>query len=112
MTGASRTLALSAAFVAAIAGIVLALMADGSGIPLILLALAIVVGVVFEPRYRAGRHVPDADLIDWQRTGEKFLDPETEQALEVWLDPLTGARRYVPLGRHPRAIDDATPRRG
>ena len=111
MTGTSRALAFSAALVAGIAGLALALMADGAGIPLLLLAIAIVVGIVFEPRYRSGRTVPDAELIDWQRTGEKFVDSETGQTLEVWSDPLTGARRYAPLGRDPRAIED-TARRG
>jgi hypothetical protein len=112
MTGTSRALAFSAAFIAGIAGLALALMADGAGVPLLLLALAIVVGVVFEPRYRSGRVVPDAELVDWQPTGEKFVDPETGETLEVWSDPLTGARRYAPLGSHPQAIEGGARRFG
>jgi hypothetical protein len=111
MTGTSRALAFSAALVAGIAGLALALAADGAGFPLLLLALAIVVGVVFEPRYRSGRIVPDAELVDWQRTGEKFVDTETGRTLEVWTDPLTGARCYAPLGHDPRAIEHDAPAR-
>jgi len=112
MTGTSRALAFAAALVAGIAGLALALTADGAGIPLLLLALAIVVGVVFEPRYRSGRSVPDARIVEWQRTGEKFIDTETGRTLEVWCDPLTGARRYAPLGHDPRVIEDEARRRG
>lgn len=112
MTGTSRALAFSAALVAGIAGLALALTADGAGIPLLVLAVAIVVGVVFEPRYRNGRMVPDAEFVDWQRTGEKFVDTETGRTLEVWSDPLTGARRYAPLGHDPQAIADDPRRRG
>jgi hypothetical protein len=111
MTATTRTLALAAALAAAVAGIVLAAMAEGSGIPLMLLAAAIVVGLVFEPRYRAGRQLRDAALVDWRRSGERFDDPETGEALAVWLDPLTGARRYSTLGQD-LAIEDATTRGG
>jgi hypothetical protein len=30
-------------------------------------------------------------------TEERFLDPTTEVPLQVWVDPATGERRYVPL---------------
>jgi hypothetical protein len=30
-------------------------------------------------------------------TDERFLDPTTEVPLQVWVDPATGERRYVPL---------------
>jgi hypothetical protein len=36
---------------------------------------------------------------DWELTKEKFVDHETGQLLEVWIDPLTGERRYEPAGR-------------
>ncbi|HEX5828268.1 MAG TPA: hypothetical protein VFY23_12145 [Candidatus Limnocylindrales bacterium] len=31
-------------------------------------------------------------------TDERFLDPTTGVPLQVWVDPATGERRYVPLG--------------
>jgi hypothetical protein len=31
-------------------------------------------------------------------TEERFLDPTTEVAMRVWVDPATGERRYVPEG--------------
>jgi len=39
------------------------------------------------------RHHPDARF---QRTDERFVDPTTEVRLQVWIDPATGERRYVP----------------
>ena len=30
------------------------------------------------------------------------MDHETGQLLEVWIDPLTGERRYEPVGNDPR----------
>ena len=32
----------------------------------------------------------------WQRTDEVFVDPTTERRMRVWVDPVDGARRYVP----------------
>jgi hypothetical protein len=33
----------------------------------------------------------------WERTSERFIDDESGQLLEVWVDPLTGERRYEPV---------------
>ena len=30
-------------------------------------------------------------------TDERFVDPTTEVPMQVWVDPATGERRYVPL---------------
>lgn len=43
-------------------------------------------------RYRRKEHDHDSQ---WQRTGERFEDPETGQTLEVHFDPVSGERRYV-----------------
>jgi hypothetical protein len=99
---ASRALAFAAAAVSLVAGIALWSFAEGGGLPLLVLAAVIVIGIVFEPRYRRGRSLRDEHLVDWRRSGEKFVDPETGEPLEVWIDPLTGARRYSPLGGDPR----------
>jgi hypothetical protein len=37
---------------------------------------------------------------DWSFTGERFLDPGSEEMLEVWYCPRTGERVYV-RGRTP-----------
>jgi hypothetical protein len=39
-------------------------------------------------------HPPDPRF---RPTDERFLDPTTEVPLQVWVDPATGERRYVPL---------------
>ena len=38
---------------------------------------------------------PDARF---RPTDERFVDPTTGVAMQVWIDPSTGERRYVPLG--------------
>lgn len=57
----------------------------------------ILVGLVFENfRYRAlSRHAPGGAF---QATGERFIDPESGQLVEVHSDPATGARRYIAVG--------------
>ena len=32
---------------------------------------------------------------DWSLTGERFLDPQSGEMLEVWYCPRTGERAYV-----------------
>lgn len=61
-------------------------------------AALIVVGTLFEARYR-GRKL--ASRGQWQATGERELDTETGTVIEVWFDPVTGERRYVPAGHRP-----------
>ena len=57
----------------------------------------ILVGLLFENfRYRAlSRRAPGGAFA---ATGERFIDPESGQLVEVHSDPATGARRYVALG--------------
>ena len=31
----------------------------------------------------------------WEKTGERFVDPETGKLVTVWFHPATGERRYV-----------------
>lgn len=67
----------------------------GGGIGLLLLGVLVMAGIVLEPRYRrsAARSEPAA----WQPTGERFVDDETGELVEVWYDPESGRRDYRPV---------------
>ena len=54
----------------------------------------IIAGTVFE-RYRYKRIETKAPAGNWQRTTERFIDDETGLPVTVWLDPVTGERKYV-----------------
>ena len=49
-------------------------------------------------RYRRNEHTSSGQ---WQRTGERFEDPETGQTVEVQYDPVSGERRYLKGHDHP-----------
>jgi hypothetical protein len=69
----------------------------GGGIGLMVIGALVIVSLGLERRYGrpgAPTQVPDHA---WQRTSERFVDDETGQLLEVWIDPLTGERRYEPV---------------
>ena len=73
--------------------------------PVLLGAGVLALGVLAEHRrYRAGRREPVGP--DWRPTAERFLDPETGEPLAVWFNPVSGARRYLPMSfaieRHPQ----------
>ncbi len=57
-------------------------------------AAILLVGLLIERwRYKplAGR----APGPDWQRTDERFVDPETGKLVTVYFHPATGERRYI-----------------
>ena len=60
----------------------------------------IVLGTVFERRYRSSQVRPGAG---WQPTGERFEDPQTGQTVQVFYDPASGERRYVSESQPPRS---------
>ena len=97
MSPGARLAAMVVAGLALLGGLVLAVGPGGNGFPLLAVALVIVVGVVFERRYGGRGEELHDHLVDWQPTGERFVDPESDAVLEVWSDPLTGERRYEPL---------------
>jgi hypothetical protein len=51
-------------------------------------------GLVFE-RYRYKPIAGAAPERGWERTGERFVDPETGRPVEVQFNARTGERRYV-----------------
>jgi hypothetical protein len=60
---------------------------------LLLDAAIVLAALLFERRgYQPKPSNPDA----LRRTGERFHDPTSNQLLEVWEDPSTGAREYRP----------------
>lgn len=48
---------------------------------------------VWLERWRYRTHEA-ADSGDWQKTDERFIDPESGQAVQVFYNPRTGERRY------------------
>jgi hypothetical protein len=83
-------------------GVLLSAQADGGGIPLLIIGALILVSLLLEPRYGRPRAPTSVPPSAWQPTGERFIDDETGQPLAVWIDPLTGERRYEPLADDPR----------
>jgi hypothetical protein len=71
----------------------------GGGIGLMIAGALVMLSVVLERRYGRPGTMPRVEHSDWELTKEKFVDHETGQLLEVWMDPLTGERRYEPAGR-------------
>lgn len=99
MTPNGRIAALVVAGFAAAGGLFLHVAsARGGGFPLFLFAGLIVVGTLFDAGYLAKkRHQRGA----WQLTAEREVDHQSGQILEVWFDPVSGERRYLPTGERP-----------
>ena len=83
------------------AGVLLTMFAGGGGIGLMILGALLLVSLGLEARYGRPGAPTDVPHAAWERTGERFLDDETERVLEVWIDPLTGERRYEPAVADP-----------
>ncbi len=62
--------------------------------PPTLFSALVVVAVVFE-NWRYSRPAAGHPGPGWERTAERFIDPETGRMLTVWFNPATGERRYV-----------------
>lgn len=97
MSPGARTTALVVGGLMAGGGIALGVFADG-GWMLAGVGALVIASVLVERRYRGASGEASAN---WQRTGEREVDSETGEPIEVWFDPLTGKRRYLPLGFEP-----------
>ncbi|MXP28589.1 hypothetical protein GRI58_07110 [Porphyrobacter algicida] len=69
----------------------------GAGIGLLVIGALVILSLAFERRYGRPDAPSDVPANAWERTRECFVDDETGQLLEVWVDPLTGERRYEPV---------------
>ena len=104
MTANGRIAALVIAGLAAMGGVLMRVFnVDGSGIPLFVLAALVLLGTVFDAGYLARRRSARGA---WQLTAEREVDYQTGQILEVWYDPVSGGRRYLPTGERPDQYRD------
>jgi hypothetical protein len=72
-----------------------------SGIQLVVLgAVGLVIAFFEKLRYAAGRGATRDSRL--RPTDERFVDPTTGQRLQVWIDPASGERSYVPDGESPQ----------
>jgi hypothetical protein len=72
--------------------LVWALGGGAHGLGALILGVVLLLGILFERwRYRSK---PRADA-PWQKTGERFTDPQTGRVVEVFYDPQSGERRYL-----------------
>ena len=62
------------------------------GVQSLVTGIVVLVGTLFE-RWRYNNRAASADG-NWQATGERFVDPESGQEVEVLYDPDSGERRY------------------
>lgn len=87
-----RTALLIVALTACAIGLGAWLVGGQNTLPLAFWGGAIAIAVWVERwRYRS-RAMSDAS--DWQRTTERFIDPESGQLMQVLYNPRTGERRY------------------
>ncbi len=89
-----RTFLILAGFAASVVGGGLVVVGVRSpGVPLLIAGSVIALGTLFERwRYRGDQPRPGSP---WERTGERFEDPQTGRTVDVYFDPRSGQRRYV-----------------
>jgi hypothetical protein len=64
-----------------------------SGIGPLFFGVMLLVSLVYDRRHKQDTALPPGE--GWEFTGEKFIDPATGEAVEVWNNRLSGERRYV-----------------
>lgn len=83
------------------AGMVLLVSGTPAGMPMLIWGAVLLVALLIE-RWRY-RPASSTGAGAWQETEERFIDPESGQAMQVLFNPHTGERRYVPAP--PQAAD-------
>jgi hypothetical protein len=92
----ARGLALVIGLLMLIGGAVASVLLHGAGLGAMIVGGLIVLSLGIERRYGRPGAPTDVPLHHFEPTREKFIDHESGQLLEVWVDPLTGERRYEP----------------
>jgi hypothetical protein len=70
--------------------------ATGGGIGMMVFGALVIASLALERRYGRPGAPTQVPLHHFEPTREPFIDDESGQLLEVWVDPLTGERRYEP----------------
>ncbi|WP_296002896.1 hypothetical protein [Rugamonas sp.] len=88
-----RTALLMVAALMSVAGAACVLTGHAQAWPPTIWGVVLLLAVLFE-RWRY-RKQPSAQQGSWQITGERFIDPESGEPMEVHYNPASGERRYV-----------------
>jgi hypothetical protein len=91
-----RSALLAIASVLTIFGVFRMIAGDVGAWPMVIWGAVLVLAVVLE-RWRYQQR-DEAGVGEWQETEERFVDPETGRLIQVFYQPATGKRRYVPVG--------------
>ena len=102
MTRNARIIVFALGTLAVVGGTVMTMQTGGGGIGLLVIGALIIASLLLEGRYGRPGAPTNVPRHAWQRTNERFVDDETGQPFEVWIEPLTGERRYEPEGSDPR----------
>ena len=101
MSGTARTVILALGALCLFGGTLMLVGGNGGGFAPLVIGALLFIGIAFERRYGRPGQQPNDASIDWHRTGERFIDEESGEPVEVWMDPFTGERRYEPMKNHP-----------
>lgn len=103
MSPTARLVAFVLGALAVAGGTLMTMLAGGgAGLWLLITGAIVIASLALEGRYGRPGAPTDVPPSAWQLTNERFVDDETGQLLEVWIDPLTGERRYEPVSADPR----------
>jgi hypothetical protein len=101
MSPTARKVVFALGALALAGGTAMTMLTGGGGIGLLFIGALIIASVLLEGRYGRPGAPTSVPRHAWELTSERFVDDETGQLLEVWIDPLTGERRYEPAGSDP-----------
>jgi hypothetical protein len=68
--------------------------ADPPAFTLLIWGAILLAAIVYE-RFRYKPLAPASPGADWQRTSERFVDPDSGKTVTVYLQPGSGERQYV-----------------
>ena len=97
MSANARVLVLILGALLLAGGTILTVATGGGGIGMMVFGALVIASLGLERRYGRPGAPTQVPLHHFEPTKERFVDHETGQLLEVWIDPLTGERRYEPV---------------